>query len=56
MQPYDKIEKNCRYGEYDLSKKAAYTITNDKELFEPWHYILQNRKGISKNISFCGAI
>ena len=44
MQPYDKIEKNCRYGEYDLSKKAAYTITNDKELFEPWYYILQNRK------------
>lgn len=44
MQPYEKINKECKYGEYDLSRKAAYTINNSEDLFEPWYYIYQNRK------------
>ena len=44
MRPYDKIEKQCKYGEYDESRKAAYTITNSEALSEPWYYIYQNRK------------
>ena len=44
MFPYDKIEKKCRYGEYDTTRGAAYTLTNSDELVEPWYYIYQNRK------------
>jgi cellobiose phosphorylase len=44
MQPYDKIQKSCKYGEYDETRKSAYTITNRDELSEPWYYIYQNRK------------
>lgn len=44
MQPYDKINKECKYGEYDTAKKAAYTVTKGEELSEPWYYIYQNRK------------
>ena len=41
---YDKIDKKCRYGEYDLTKKAAYTVTDSDSLVEPWYYIYQNRR------------
>ncbi|MBO5878987.1 MAG: hypothetical protein J6Q68_00330 [Clostridia bacterium] len=44
MFPYDKIESKCKYGEYDMTRKAAYTLTNSEELVEPWYYIYQNRK------------
>ena len=44
MFPYDKIELKCKYGEYDMTRKAAYTLTNSEELVEPWYYIYQNRK------------
>ena len=44
MQPYDKIQPKCRYGEYDMSRKAAYTITAGEDIKEPWYYIYQNRK------------
>jgi len=44
MYPYEKIQKQCKYGEYDLTKKASYTVTNGKELFDSWYYIYQNRK------------
>lgn len=44
MKPYDKINKECKYGEYDLSKKAAFTLKKGSELSEPWYYIYQNRK------------
>ena len=44
MLPYDKILKNCKYGEYDTARGAAYTVTNARELLEPWYYIYQNRK------------
>ena len=44
MYPYEKINKECKYGEYDLSRKAAYTVNKSEDLFEPWYYIYQNRK------------
>ena len=44
MYPYEKINKECKYGEYDLTRKAAYTVTKSEDLFEPWYYIYQNRK------------
>ena len=44
MFPYDKIQKKCRYGEYDETRGAAYTVTAADELLEPWYYIYQNRK------------
>ncbi len=44
MKPYDKIEKECSYGTYDLDKYAGYTITNGEELKGPWYYVYQNKK------------
>lgn len=44
MQPYDKIQPKCTFGEYDMSRKAAYTITSPEKINESWYYIYQNRK------------
>ena len=44
MKPYDKIQPRCVYGEYDMSRGAAYTITDAKNIKGPWYYIYQNRK------------
>ena len=44
MALYDKINKKCRFGEYDTTAKAAYTLTDPDGLTEPWYYIYQNRK------------
>lgn len=44
MKPYGKIQPKCKYGEYDMSRPAAYTVTNADAISEPWYYIYQNRK------------
>lgn len=44
MIPYDKIEKDCAYGTYNLDKHAGYTLKKGDKLKGPWYYILQNRK------------
>ena len=44
MIPYDKIEKDCAYGSYNLEKHAGYTLINGEKLKGPWYYIYQNRK------------
>lgn len=44
MIPYDKIEKDCTYGTYNLDKHAGYTLTNGEALKGPWYYIYQNKK------------
>ena len=34
MIPYDKIEKDCAYGSYNLDEHAGYTLKNgDKLIF-----------------------
>ncbi len=40
---YDKIERNCKYGHYDIDKKAGYTITDGDKLSTPWYYIYTNQ-------------
>ncbi len=44
MIPYDKIEKDCAYGSYNLDEHAGYTLKNGDKLKGPWYYIYQNRK------------
>ncbi len=44
MIPYDKIQKDCVFGTYNLDKHAGYTLTNGGALKGPWYYIYQNRK------------
>ena len=44
MIPYDKIEKDCAYGSYNLNKHAGYTLKKGEKLKGPWYYIYQNRK------------
>ena len=44
MKPYGKIQPKCKYGEYDMSRAAAYTVTDADAISEPWYYIYQNRK------------
>lgn len=43
MMPYE-IEKDCRYGSFNLDKHAGYTLTAGDKLKGPWYYIYQNRK------------
>ena len=44
MKPYDKIQKECKYGHFNTEKGASYTVTNGDELKGPWYYIYNNRK------------
>lgn len=44
QKPYDKTQQYCKYGHFDMTKKAAYTLTNGDELVAPWYYIYNNRK------------
>lgn len=44
MKPYDKIEKDCAFGSYNLEKHAGYTLKKGDKLMGPWYYIYQNRK------------
>lgn len=44
MGPYDKIQKNCRYGHFNEEKPAGYTLTGGDKLNSPWYYIYNNRK------------
>lgn len=42
--PYEKTSIDSKYGHYDLTKPASYTLTNGKELRGPWYYVYSNRK------------
>ena len=42
--PYEKIQKECAYGHYDLSHRASYVVTAGEKLKGPWYYIYNNRK------------
>ena len=44
MKPYDKIQKECKYGHFNTEKGARYTLTRGDELKGPWYYIYNNRK------------
>lgn len=43
-KPYEKANLNCKYGHYDLEKKASYTLTDSEKLIASWFYVYQNRK------------
>ena len=44
MQPYEKTEQFCKYGHFDIDKKAGYTLTEGNKLISSWYYVYQNRK------------
>ena len=44
MIPYNKAEKDCAYGSFNLNKHASYTLTNGEALKGPWYYLYQNKK------------
>ncbi len=41
---YDKMQKECKYGSYDLDNPGGYRLTKGHRLSSPWYYILNNRK------------
>ena len=41
---YDKVQESCKYGKFDLTKKATYKLEHGDKLISPWYYIYQNRK------------
>ncbi len=42
--PYDKAQKNCKFGHYDDNNKAGYVLTDGQKLKSPWYYIYDNRE------------
>ena len=42
--PYEKANQYCKFGHYDLDKKAGYTLTASDKLIASWNYVYQNRK------------
>ncbi|MBQ9940223.1 MAG: hypothetical protein IJO74_01645 [Clostridia bacterium] len=44
MKHYDKVQKECIYGHFDLDTPAGYTVTNGDKLVSPWYYVYNNRK------------
>ncbi len=40
---YEKTQQYCKYGHYDLDKKAGYTITDGDKLSTPWYYVYTNQ-------------
>lgn len=44
MKLYDKASVICKYGYFDLNKKAGYVLTDGNKLSEPWYYIYTNKK------------
>lgn len=41
---YDTMQQSCKYGHYNLDRKAGYVLTEGDKLCAPWYYIYQNRK------------
>ena len=44
MSLYDKAQEQCKYGHFNLDRKAGYTLTDRKSLKGPWYYVYSNRK------------
>ena len=44
MKPYDRAQKDCIYGSFDLDKKAGYILNKGDKLKGPWYYVYCNRK------------
>lgn len=44
MMPYDKINRECAIGHYDVDTPAGYTVTKGERLRSPWYYVYNNRK------------
>ena len=42
MKLYNKTEQFCKYGHFDLTKNAGYTITDGDKLATPWYYVYTN--------------
>ena len=42
MKLYEKTQQFCKYGHFDLTKKAGYTITDGDKLSTPWYYVYTN--------------
>lgn len=44
MKPYEYTQQRCKYGYFDLNKKAGYVLTDGEKLSESWYYVYTNRK------------
>ena len=44
MKLYNEARENCKYGHFDIEKKAGYVLTDGDKLTEPWYYVYTNRK------------
>ncbi len=44
MKLYDKAEKDCKYGSFDMEHEGGYLLTAGDKLKTPWYYIYNNRK------------
>ncbi len=44
MKLYNEARENCKYGHFNLDKKAGYTLTDGDKLSEPWYYVYTNRE------------
>lgn len=44
MKPYKNMQESCRFGHFDHTQSAGYTLTEPREIPSPWYYIYQNRK------------